>query len=474
MDYCAGKYKYSLFPRKDEYQFIYMPDFTVGTDSANVYKGAANRGMLGFGGPYDVAGNATSGTSITAVKGFRMLAQHMLFGQENAELLSDYNQIFFPTLTTTAFNENLSVYEANGTALVANNLAGSGSEGNPTWLYIKPMATLFNAQQLIPPGTRIDVIIETAQRDPTEVNLMYRFPHDSGTATGSAAARFKYQNNLPTTLSVYPAILRMSMLVKTYRCNPETAAALLSHFNESGMTYSIPLLTVRTKILNTNGGNSITTELWNGRIPDKVIVCFATVDTRILDGSDQTDTVQPWTNKTFPCSKDRTVSLKKLDVRFNDVSMFAEPLEFDFANTAGGEMRTTRQSSLLQRTKNPLRQGAKAMVGLGMKRLELLLRDYIGASNHVGLPFDRHDLADGQFFVCVNFDPSGGPYDASMANWGSIKLRLEFEKTGTGATQGISASDNISMMLIGVTRRSIYHSFSGVSSSNFSGGLANA
>ena len=195
-------------------------------------------------------------------------------------------------------------------------------------------------------------------------------------------------------------------------------------------------------------------------------------DTRILEGMGG-PTVQPWTNFTYPRSKDGKTYLKELDVRYNDVSMFAEPLMFEYKDIAGGPLLTDDSSSLHLRSNQVLRQGKRCQFGHGIKRLELLLQEYLGVGEHKELPFSRQELCDGMFFVCVNLDPSGGPYDASMANWGSIKLRMVFE-TATGGTAGIAPADNLSIVFMGVTRRSIYHSFSGVSSSNFSGGLANA
>ena len=446
-DYIAGKYEYSLFPRKDEHQYLSMlADWGEGTAATT----GANGGLLAFG-------KAQGGTNSTAhyplIKGQRLLAQRCLYGSKNADLLSDYNAVFFPTLGQTVWNED-TTYSAE------KKPTDVKAHGNDVWVYYKPMYTIFKSDQLIPPGTKLELTIDTAQRDPNETSLMYRFPRSSTVVNG-------FQNDLPNRLSVYWAIKRMIFMSRVYRLTPETHAALMSHFNQNGFAYAMPLMTVRRQIVNTNSSNSSTFEVWNGRIPERFLVKF--VDTRVIDGNGADD-VALWCRSTFPRSKNGSVALSELDVRYNDVSLFANPLEFDYDSTAGGGLLTTATTATHVRSGQVLRQGRRAAFGHGMKRLELLLQQFVGTKDHDALPFTRHDLADGQFMVPINMDPSGGPYNASVGNWGSIKVRLVFKSNASDS--GISPADNLSMLFIGFTRRHIYQSFSGVTSSNFSGGLA--
>ena len=446
-DYIAGKYEYSLFPRKDEHQYLSMlADWADGTAATNTDSG----GLLAFGKAQGVAADTAH---YPLIKGQRLLAQRCLYGEKNADLLSDYNAVFFPTLGQTEWNED-TTYSAE------KKPTDVQAHGNDVWVYYKPMFTIFKSDQLIPPGTKLEITIDTAQRDPNETSLMYRFP-SAGTAVNG------YVNDLPNRLSVYWAIKRFIFMTRVYRLTPETHAALMSHFNQNGFAYAMPLMTVRRQIINTNSSNSSTFEVWNGRIPERFLIKF--VDTRVIDGNGG-DTVPMWCRSTFPRNNDGTVALSELDVRYNDVSLFANPLEFDYESTAGGKLLKSSTSATLVRTDQVLRQGRRAAFGQGIKRLELLLQQFMGTKDHDVLPFTRHDLADGQFMVPINMDPSGGPYNASVGNWGSIKVRLVFKSTDTKS--GISPEDNLSMLFIGFTRRHIYQSFSGVTSSNFSGGLA--
>lgn len=446
-DYFAGKYDYSLFPRKDEYQ--YLTD--VGGNWADqTSTSAANGGLLAFG---KAAGVANDKSHFPLIKGFRLLAPRCLYGERNAELLSDYNQVFFPTVSDTVFNEDID-YAADKAP------PGLKAHGNDTWVYMRPLFTIFKSHQLIPPGTSLQLTIDTSQRDPTETSLMYRFPQ-------LAAASDGYQNALPGSLSVYCAIKRMIMMTRVYRLAPDSHAALMSHFNSTGFSYAMPLMTVRRQIVNTNGANSATIEVWNGRLPDRFIIKF--VDTRILDGNSN-DNVQPWCCSHFPRNAAGSVVLSEADVRFNDVSLFANPIEFDYENTCAGAILDTSTKATRLRTDQVLRQGRRADFGMGVKRLEMLLQQFIGARENEELPLSRNDLAYGQFGFFINMDPSGGPYTASKGLWGNIKLRLVFKSIANDT--GIGATDNLSILFIGFTNRHIFQSFSGVTSSNFSGGLA--
>ena len=446
-DYMAGKYEYSLFPRKDEHQYLSMlADWTDGTAETT----AANGGILAFG---KATGGANDEAHYPLVKGMRLLAQRCLYGEKNADLLSDYNAVVFPTLGDVSWNED--------TAYSAEKKPDDvTAHGHDVWIYYKLNYTIFKSDQLIPPGTKLEVTIDTAQRDPNETSLMYRFPRSSTAVNG-------YQNDLPNRLSVYWAIKRMIFMTRVYRLTPETHAALMSHFHNNGFAYAMPLMTVRRQIVNTNSSNSSTFEVWNGRIPERFVIKF--VDTRVIDGNGG-DTVPLWCRSTFPRSKNGSVALSELDVRYNDVSLFANPLEFDYDSTAGGTLLTTPTAATGVRTGQVLRQGRRAAFGHGVKRLEMLLQQFTGTKDHEPLPFTKHDLADGQFMVPINMDPSGGPYNASVGNWGSIKVRLVFKASGSDS--GISPGDNLSMLFLGFTRRHIFQSFSGVTSSNFSGGLA--
>ena len=330
---------------------------------------------------------------------------------------------------------------------------------NQVWLSFRPHYTIFKSEVLIPPGTKVKLTIERAQRDPKEMSLIWRAPKQGG---AGAAANNYYRNEHPANLSVSWAIERFFVDIMTYRLNGPTSSGILSELESKSMVYPFDLYSVRRAIVNTNNSAITTIEVWNGRIPDKFILKF--VDTKIWD-AEADDAVQPWVCSTFPRKTDGTVYMTEADIRYNDVSLWQEPLRFDFANTAAGGVLAASTDTMKSRGAQVWRQGHRAAYGRSMKRLEDQFRYFLGVKENVELPLTREDLANGQMIFAINMDPSGGPYDASLGRWGTIKFHMRLNMAG------FEAADNLSLLFIGYTPRHILQGFTNVTASTFSGGL---